>query len=145
MKKNLNIIQIRGIKGLMAVAGLICCLAVGFIVFPGYVAMRLWNFMAAYVQQMPVIGIIQGILLWGIAAVAYFTFRKEKLIVCMRASEGLTEEELKSVFADIKKQAQLEREQKDKEAEQRTEQQTKELKESTSDKANQTLDRKSVV
>ena len=43
-----------------------------------------------------------------------------------------------------KSQAQLEREQKDKEAEQRTEQQTKELKESTSDKANQTLSKKSI-
>ena len=43
-----------------------------------------------------------------------------------------------------KSQAQVERKQKDKEAEQRTEQQTKEFKESTSDKANQTLSKKSI-
>lgn len=43
-----------------------------------------------------------------------------------------------------KSQAQVEREQKDKEAEQRTEQQTKEYKEYTSDKVNQTLSKKSI-
>ena len=37
---------------------------------------------------------------------AYFTFRKQKLVVCMKAPKGLSDEELKAVFADIKKQAQ---------------------------------------
>ena len=37
---------------------------------------------------------------------SYFTFRKEKLIVCVKNPQGLSEEELKAVFSDIKKQAQ---------------------------------------
>ncbi len=104
MKKNLNIIQIRGVKGLILVGMLICCLAAGFIAFPGWVAMHIWNFTAAYLE-IPAIGLIQGILLWGIIVASYFTFRKEKLVVCMKSSQGLSEEELKTVFADIKKQA----------------------------------------
>ncbi len=104
MKKNLNVIQIRGVKGLILVGMLICCLAAGFIAFPGWVAMHIWNFTAAYLE-IPAIGLIQGILLWGIIVASYFTFRKEKLVVCMKSSQGLSEEELKTVFADIKKQA----------------------------------------
>lgn len=106
MKKNLNIIQIKGIKGLIFIGIVACCLAAGFIVFPGWAAMHVWNFIASYVDQIPMIGCFQGVLLWGIIVASYFTFRKEKLVVCMKAQQGLNEEELKAVFANIKKQAQ---------------------------------------
>ena len=105
MKKNLNVIQINGTRGILIVIGFVSCLAAGFIYFPGWLAMHIWNFISSYIEQMPSIGIIQGILLWGIVAASYFTFRKEKLVVCMRASEGLNEDELKKVFADIRERA----------------------------------------
>ena len=105
MKKNFNIIQIRGIKGILFVVFIGCCLAAGFVVFPGLVAMHIWNYLVKYTATIPTIGIIQGILLWGILAASYFTFRKEKLVVCMRSSDGLTEDEIKEVFQNIKRQA----------------------------------------
>ena len=106
MKKNLNVIQIKGIRGLIIAGLVVCCLAAGFIAFPGWVGMHIWNFISAQVESMPAIGLFQGILLWGIIIAAYFTFRKEKVVVCMKTPQGLSEEELKSVFADVKKQAQ---------------------------------------
>lgn len=106
MKKNLNVIQINGIRGLIMAGFIVVCLAAGFIGFPGWVCMHIWNFAVSYTMQMPAIGILQGLLLWGIMVAAYFTFRKEKLVVCMKSPQGLSEEELKAVFADIKKQAQ---------------------------------------
>ena len=42
--------------------------------------------------------------LWAILIISYFLFRKEKVVVCFKSPEGLSEEELKSVFADMKKQ-----------------------------------------
>ena len=86
-------------------AGVVSCLAAGFIVFPGWVGMNIWNFIAAQVSNFPTIGLVQGILLWGIIATTYMIFRKEKLIVCMKAPQGLSDEELKEVFADMKKQS----------------------------------------
>lgn len=106
MKKNLNVIQIRGIKGLFVAGMVVICLAAGFIVFPGWVWMNLWNFAVSYISDLPSIGLVQGVLLWGIILAAYFTFRKEKVVVCLRSPKGLSEDELKTVFADIKKQAQ---------------------------------------
>jgi hypothetical protein len=67
--------------------------------------MFIWNKIASYTLTMPTIDIAQGILLWAIMAVAYFTFRKEKVVVCMKSPQGLSEDELKAVFADIKKQS----------------------------------------
>ena len=106
MKKNLNIIQIKGFRGILYIAFIGCCLIAGFGWFPGWTCMKIWNFTSLYIEQMPAIGIVQGILLWGIIAASYFTFRKDKLVVCMKASDGLSEEELKAVFADMKKYAQ---------------------------------------
>ncbi len=106
MKKNINVIQIRGIRGLIIAGMVVCCLFAGFVLFPGLVAMVAWNAVAEHVSQIPAIGIIQGVLLWGIIVASYFVFRKEKLVVCMKSSQGLSDEEIKSVFADIKKQAQ---------------------------------------
>ena len=85
---------------------IVTCLVAGFGAFPGWVCMHLWNLGASYVESLPSIGLIQVLLLWGIMVAAYFTFRKQKLVVCMKAPQGLSDEELKSVFADIKKQAQ---------------------------------------
>ena len=104
MKKNLNVIQIKGFRGILYLAFLGCCFVAGFGWFPGWVCMKLWNLAALHFYQIPQIGIIQGLLLWGIIVASYFTFRKEKLVVCMKTSEGLSEEELKTVFEDIKKQ-----------------------------------------
>ena len=104
MKKNMNVIQIKGIKGIIVAIFMVTCLAAGFIAFPGLVAMYGWNSMATHFVQIPPIGLFQGMLLWGIVAASYFIFRKDRVVVCMRSSEGLSEEELKSVFADIKRQ-----------------------------------------
>ena len=106
MKKNLNIIQIKGIKGLIFAGFVVTCLAAGFIAFPGWVCMQLWNIIALYTTSMPTIGILQGLLLWGILVVSYMVFRKERVVVCVKTPQGLSEEELKMVLADMKKQAQ---------------------------------------
>ena len=106
MKKNLNVIQIKGVKGLIMLVMVGCCLVAGFIVFPGWVAMNIWNVLASLVNNAPSIGIIQGVLLWGIIVASYFTFRKERVVACMKTPQGLNEEELEAVFADIKKQTQ---------------------------------------
>ncbi len=106
MKKNISVIQIKGIKGIIIACVVVTCLAAGFIVFPGWVGMQLWNYMASFYENLPVIGLFQGILLWGIIIASYFTFRKEKVVVCMKTPQGLSDEELKAVFADMKKHAQ---------------------------------------
>lgn len=106
MKTNFNVIQINGFRGILMAGFVVTCLAVGFIVFPGIVATKLWNIAANHYEQMPLIGIIQGVLLWGIVAVSYFTFKRNKHIVCLKSADTLSEEELKDIFESIKNQTQ---------------------------------------
>ena len=106
MKKNINVIQIKGIKGIIIACIVVTCLATGFIVFPGWIGMQLWNYISSFCNNLPAIGLFQGVLLWGIIIAAYFTFRKEKVVVCMKTPQSLSDEELKAVFADMKRQAQ---------------------------------------
>jgi len=103
MKRNFNVIQIRGFRGIVMAGFIVICLAVGFIAFPGWVCMHLWNYISTFTQTMPAIGVAQGLLLWGILAVSYFLLRKNRLVVCFRAPESLSEEELREVYSDIKK------------------------------------------
>ena len=102
MKHNMSVIEIRGIRGLLLAGSAICCLAVGFIGFPGWILMHIWNYAASFSVTVPGIGIFQGVLLWGIIIASYLIFKKDKLIVCVKSPKGLSEEELKSVFADLK-------------------------------------------
>lgn len=104
MKRNFNVIQIKGFMGIVYLTFIVVCLAAGFGWFPGWVCMKLWNLASSHLINLPSIGIIQGMLLWAIIAASYFTFRKDRLVVFMNASDGLSEEELKAVFADMKKQ-----------------------------------------
>ena len=104
MKHDMNVIQIKGIRGLILAGGAVCCLAAGFIWFPGWVFMQLWNLCTPYLNNVPSLGIIQGILLWGIIVASYFAFKKDKFVVCLKSPQGLSEEEIKEVFSDLKEQ-----------------------------------------
>ena len=105
MKKNFNVIEIRGTKGIILAVFIATCLAAGFIVFPGWICMHIWNYLVSITESLPAIGLFQGVLLWGIAVAAYFAFRKDKVVVCFRTPKGLSEDEIKAVYEDMRKQA----------------------------------------
>ena len=102
----MNIIKINGIKGIATLIMAGSCLFAGFVVFPGWVAMNIWNYLASLTLTVPSIGLVQGVLLWGIMIALYFITRKERLVICVKSPQGLSEEELKTVFAEMKKRAQ---------------------------------------
>ena len=106
MKKNFNVIQIKGTRGIIMAMFIVSCLFAGFVVFPGWICMNVWTYFVNFEINCPTIGLFQGVLLWGIIVATYFIFRKERVVVCVKSPQGLDEEELKAVFADIKKQSQ---------------------------------------
>ena len=100
MKRNLKVIQINGLRGLITACMIGMCLVAGFVCFPGWVAMHAWNFIAAKFMA-PTLGLFQGILLWGIIAVSYFMIRKHRFVVSFKAPDDLTEEELMQVMGRV--------------------------------------------
>ena len=51
MKKNFNVIQINGIKGLIMAGGIVACLFAGFVMFPGMVMKTVWNFISSSIGE----------------------------------------------------------------------------------------------
>lgn len=74
MNKHGKVIEIRGIKGLFLAIFIACCLVTGFTVFPGFVAMHIWNLFTPYITDMPTMSLIHGVMLWGIVFLVWFAF-----------------------------------------------------------------------
>ena len=104
MKRNARIIQINGIRGLFIALFIVTCLAAGFVAFPGFVAMNVWNFFAG--SSLPEINLYQGVLLWGIVAILYFIATKQSFAVSLGTPKELSEEELKTLMDRVKMQSQ---------------------------------------
>ena len=84
MNKNFRIIDVNGFRGLLLFLFILVCLACGFIAFPGYLAMLLWNGLAPTIS-LPEINLLQGILLWAIIAFTLYIFGNQKVVIVMQA------------------------------------------------------------
>ncbi len=104
MRRNARIIQINGFRGLLTALFIITCLAAGFIAFPGFVAMNIWNYFAG--SNVPQINLYQGILLWAIIFLTYFIATKQRVAVSFASPRELNEEELKTLMERVKMQSQ---------------------------------------
>ncbi len=104
MRRNAKIIQINGFRGLITALFIVTCLAAGFIGFPGFVAMSIWNRFAGI--NVPQINLFQGILLWAIVALIYFIASKQSVVVSFATPKELNEEELKTLMDRVKMQSQ---------------------------------------
>lgn len=104
MKKNLKVLQINGFRGLLLAFFIISCLIAGFIAFPAFLTMNIWNYFAVQAGTLLTINIGEGILLWAIITFSIFIFSKKKFIVSFNSQQELTEDEVKEVLSKIKKQ-----------------------------------------
>ena len=83
----------------------ISCLIAGFIAFPSFLTMNIWNYLAESTSSLPLINFYEGLMLWSIIAFGFYVFNKRKFIVSFNAKQELSDSELKEVVEKIKKQA----------------------------------------
>ena len=102
MRKTSRIIEISGFMGLVILLFSITCLFVGFVVFPGYLAMNLWNKLAVSMIDFRYINLFQGVLLWGIFALTVFIARGGKSPIAFRTASQLDENEIVDLMSKIK-------------------------------------------
>ena len=109
MRKNARIIQISGIKGLVFVIFVVTCLIMGFVGFPGLVAMCLWNMASSSFEVIPQINIFQGVLLWIIVALTIYMIGGRQNFVALKRPSQLSDDEIKDLMEKIKTQNQVKR------------------------------------
>jgi len=103
----MKIIQIDGIRGLITALFIGVCLFAGFVIFPGYVSMHLWNKYLVNLCTFPVLNLFQGVLLWGIVAISYSIVSKKGLAVSFKTTPELTDAELDSIIKSAKINSQV--------------------------------------
>ncbi len=94
----MKIFQINGFRGLIMTAFIVCCLFAGFVIFPGVVAMHLWNKYLVNLLSFPMLNLFQGVLLWGITAVSYFIISNGRLPVSFETPDSLSDAELNMIM-----------------------------------------------
>lgn len=106
MRKNARIIQISGLKGLIFVVFIVTCLVMGFVGFPGLVAMCLWNMASSAFLSIPQINIFQGVLLWVIIALSIYMLGGNRGAIALKRPTQLSESEIRDLMQRIKSQNQ---------------------------------------
>lgn len=102
MKRNLRVIQINGFRGLFLALFIVSCLIAGFIIFPAFLTMHLWNYLSVKTGSFPAINILQGVLLWAIITFSIYLFNKRQFIVSFKAHQELSEDEVRDIVSKIK-------------------------------------------
>ena len=99
----MKILKIEGFRGMITMAFAGICLFAGFVIFPGYVAMILWNRFLASMFEFPLINIFQGVLLWGISVVSYCIIFKNGFAVSFLTNPSeLSEAELNMIMRNAR-------------------------------------------
>ena len=102
MNKRGRIIEIRGFKGLMLAIFIGCCLITGFTVFPGYIAMNIWNFLSKYTSVLPTMHLLHGVMLWAIIFLLWYAFSGKQFAIHFGCDP--TEERLQELVEQIQRE-----------------------------------------
>lgn len=103
MKKNFRIITINGFRGILAAIFVVCGLIAGFIISPGWVCMKLWNWGFEYSNHIAQMNLIQGILLWAIIALSLYGLNNKRALIGFGSYSGLNPDQIKDIMEKTKK------------------------------------------
>ncbi len=107
MNRRFNVIQLSGLKGIFFILFIIGCAAAGFLIFPGWVCMHIWNYAMSFFVDMPAMTMLHGIILWCIIALITFQLNKKDFGISFKKVETPEERLRKIIEAKIKKEEQL--------------------------------------
>ena len=82
---------------------LIGCAIEGIIIFPSKVLMHLWNYIAQFVNNMPTMSLMHGVILWAIVALSIYGILRGKSPISYHSPNVVSEDELKEILENAKK------------------------------------------
>ena len=100
MKKKVKVVEINGLRGIIVVIYAIICAIAGFILFPSWVLMQMWNFLGTHIYSLPQMTLIHGFMLYAILVLFYFATNSHKTCLGI-SSVNLTKSHITSIMNDM--------------------------------------------
>lgn len=98
MNKNYRVITINGIRGVITAIFIVCGLIAGFIISPGWVCMKLWNYVFDGSNSIAMMNLLQGIMLWAIIALSLYALNNKRSLIGFGAYPALTPEQIRNIM-----------------------------------------------
>lgn len=105
MNKNYKVIKINGFRGIITALFVIGCAITGFAVFPGWVLMHIWNYLASIFITMPEMELLHGIILWAIVGLSIYGINNNRFLIGFSSQKSLQEEQIKDIMDKVKSSA----------------------------------------
>ncbi len=105
MNRNYRVIKINGFRGIITALFVVCCLATGFIICPGWVFMNLWNYIASFFVIMPKMELVHGVMLWAIVALSLYALNNSRCLIGFSTPPQLSEDQIKDIVTRVKNSA----------------------------------------
>ena len=103
MRKNYNVIKISGFKGVIFAIFIVGCLIAGFLTFPGWACMHIWNFVAGFFDNAPQMSLIHGVLMWCIIALSIYALNQGNFCISFGGApvHSPSEERIKEILRQV--------------------------------------------
>ena len=102
----MKVLKINGIRGVVFVIFCLCCLITGFIYFPSWACMHIWNAVANYFYQMPKMELIHGGVLWAIIALSLYVVHTNKSFISLQKITPKDDIIMKNIIQQMKEEKQ---------------------------------------
>ena len=100
MRKNIKIVEINGLRGIFLIAYAVVCAAAGFILFPAWAIMSVWNWFGTYIYHLPHMNLIHGFMLYAIFVLIGFATKSCSNSLSI-TSANLTKSHIAALMDDI--------------------------------------------
>ena len=98
MNKNFKVITINGIRGMIVAVFVVLGLISGFIISPGWVCMKLWNYIFEDSGFVALMNIYQGIMLWAIIALSLYALNNKRALIGFGSYPSLSPDQIKDIM-----------------------------------------------
>lgn len=105
MRNRLKILEINGFRGLLLVIFIVGCAISGFVLFPSWFLMQVWNAFAAYFTAMPTMQIVHGAMLWAIIVLSVYAANKDRVFVSCKSPQIISDEQIKEIVKKTRMQS----------------------------------------
>lgn len=103
----MKIIKINGIGGICLFVFCACCLVTGFVLFPGWLCMVIWNKIFSYFPQVTQMNIAEGIILWAIIALSLYVLNAKKSLLNFVNTEKVQVMDIRQFIDNLEKEKKI--------------------------------------